>query len=98
MRAGGVDDADPPVFSGASLGQRDRLNGGVVMQAQNGEIGGVERIAAGGWVLAARVIQRDQGEFAAARQPVGDFEAGGARRAVDENLGGHAGASASWGR
>ena len=92
MRAGGVDDAGAV----GRVDQRQRLARGLVGQAEDGEIGLVERFAARGDILAARLVEHHQGEFGTARQPVCDLEPGGPGRAIDEDLVGHSsGASAA---
>ena len=58
MRGRGVDDAHA-----RALGHRHSLARGIIMQAQNREIGRVKRLAARGWVFAAGVIKDDQREL-----------------------------------
>ena len=81
MRAGSVDDA-------RAIGRIDqfhRLAGGIVGQAEDRDIGFVERFTPGLGILALRIAKPDEGELAAPFEPLGDFEAGGARGTVDED-------------
>jgi hypothetical protein len=81
MRARRVDDPD----LAGGIDQRHRLARRVVGQAEDGEVGLVERLAPRGGVLAPGFVERDELKFAAAGEPVADFEPGGARGAVDEH-------------
>jgi hypothetical protein len=63
---------------------------GIVGQAQDREIGLVERLAPRACVLAPRLVEHEQLELAPAGEPVGDLEPGRAGAAVDENRRGHA--------
>ena len=92
MRSRGIDHARAVIGD-----QRNRLTRGIIWQAQDGDISRVQRFGAGFGVLALGIAQRNQAELVAPGQPVGDFKARGARRAVDEYLCGH-GSSAASGR
>jgi hypothetical protein len=65
--------------------QRDRFACGVVGQAEDREICLVERFGSGGGILAPRLVERDQREFAASGEPVGDLQPGRPYRAIDKN-------------
>ena len=69
--------------------QRDGLAGGVVRQAQDHDVGAVERVGPSRGILAARIVQDDQFELAARRKALADFEPRRTGRAVDEDLGDH---------
>jgi hypothetical protein len=69
MGGAGVDDAHL-----GPLRHLDRFARGIVMQAQDREIGRMQRFLAGSAILAAGIVQNDQVELAAATQPVGDFK------------------------
>jgi uncharacterized protein (DUF305 family) len=73
VRGGGINDAHL-----ASLRQVHRLARGIVVQAQDREIGRVQRITARLRRLAAGIVEDQQVELAAVGQPVGNFQAGGA--------------------
>ena len=90
VRGRGIDDA-----RGGILDQRDGLARGIVGQAQDHRVGGVERVGAGVGILAGVVGERDQGDVAAAGEPLVDLDAGGAGGAVDEHFNGHVRASAA---
>ena len=81
MRGGCVDHASVAVF----VEQGDRLDRGSIGQAQDREIGEIERVAARDGLLALLVRQADKLEFGAVRQPLGDLQPGGARGPVDED-------------
>ena len=55
----------------------------------NAAIGRVERFGPGRSILAAGFGQGQQRKFAAPGQPFGNFKAGGADRAIDEDAGAH---------
>ena len=67
MCGGGV---DHPHLAGR-IDQRDGLARRIVGQAQEREVGFVERLAARRGILAPRVVEREQRELAAAGEPVG---------------------------
>ena len=74
-------------------GQHGGFAGGVVGQAENGEIGGMKGVTPGAGLLALLVVKQQQFKFAATFQPLDDLEPGGSGRAVDKHPGAHAGAS-----
>ncbi|MCY1196742.1 hypothetical protein D9M72_80920 [compost metagenome] len=82
MRRTGVDHADRRVDDGGR-----RLARGLVGQAQDGDVAGVDRLGAALRVLALRLGQRQQPQVGAAVQALMDLQAGGALVAVDENKG-----------
>jgi hypothetical protein len=61
MRGAGVDDAHL-----GPLRHLDRFARGIVMQAQDREIGRMQRFLAGSAILAAGIVQNDQVKLAAA--------------------------------
>ena len=79
---------DHPHFA-AGLDQGDGLACGIVRQAQDREIGRVERLGARGRILAPGLVEHDEIELGAPRQPFGDLEPGGAGGTVDEYAVGH---------
>ena len=60
MGRGGVDDRGGPV-----LHHGDGLDGGLVGQAEEGDVGGVERLGTCGRVLSAVIGKRDELQVAA---------------------------------
>src|SRR3546814_19901657 len=88
MRGRGVDHSRPRIGD-----QPHRLTRGIVGQAQDHEIGRVERLGARGGILAPRRVDLDQREVVAAGEALADFEPGRSRRAADENRDAHACAS-----
>ena len=80
MRGRGVDDARCRIVD-----QGDGFAGGIVGQAQDNDIGGVEGVAARARIFAPGVVKLEQIELGAARQPGLDFKSGCARRAVNED-------------
>lgn len=80
VRGTGVDHPHVRVFDagGGSAG-------GVVRQAENRDVAGVDRRGTALGVLALFGRQRDQREVSAALQPLVNLQAGGALVAVDEN-------------
>ena len=84
MGGRGVDDAGMGV-----LDQRDAFPRRLVGQAEDGDVGGVERLLAGGQLLAALRGQRNQREVGPGAEAFPDFNAGGAGFAVDEDFRGH---------
>ena len=85
MRGRCVDDAGAIIVD-----QRYRFARGIVGQAQDDDIGGVQRIAARAGVPPLLFRHGDQRQFGTPRQPVGDFDPGGAVTAVDEDVDAHA--------
>ena len=81
MRGGGVDDDRVGV-----LHERDRLDGSGVGQAEEGDIGRVERLGTSNRVFAQLIGHAEQLDVGSAREPVVDAQTGGARLAVDEDL------------
>ena len=81
VRGGGVDDDRAGV-----LHKRDRLDGGGVGQAEEGDVGRVERLGTSGRVFAQLIGHAEQLDVGTAREPVVDAQTGGARLAVDEDL------------
>jgi hypothetical protein len=69
--------------------QLDRLARGIVGQAEDDEIRGIERLGARARILAPRVIERDQRDLVAPGEPFANLKPGGARRTVDEHRRGH---------
>ncbi|PAV69802.1 hypothetical protein WR25_08766 [Diploscapter pachys] len=65
----------------------------LIGQAEDREIGVVQRLGSRSGVLATRLIERHDGEIATAAQPFADVDAGGADRTVDEDRDGHAASS-----
>src|SRR3546814_2255829 len=76
----GVDHPRPVVGD-----HRHRLARGIVGQAEDDEIGVVQRLGAPRGVLALGVGQGDERELAASGEPLGDFEPRGSGCPVDEN-------------
>ncbi len=80
MGGGGVDDAGAIVVD-----QRHALTRRIVGQAQDHEIGIVQRRAPRRGILAQIAVERDEIDLGAPGQPFADFQAGGAGSAVDED-------------
>ena len=85
VRGRGVDHAGAIVVD-----QLDGFARSVVGQAQDDEIGVVQRRLARLGVLALCIVQRDDRDLRAIGQPFANFEAGGAGGAVDEDRNAHA--------
>ncbi len=69
--------------------QRHRLARGVIRQAQDHQIGGVQHLAPALGILPFGFRQADQRHVAAVDKPCTDLKAGGSDVAVDENCGRH---------
>ncbi len=80
MRGGGVDHLDRRVVD-----QRHGFQGRRVGQAEDRHIGGVQRLAAAGGILALGLAEPQQFQIPPAGQPFGDLQAGGAGLPVDEH-------------
>ncbi len=79
---GGVDHAGPRIAD-----EGHGLPRGIVGQAQDHDIGVVERLGARARVLAPGLVKRDHAKACPSGQPLRDLEPRRARRAVDENAG-----------
>ena len=90
VSGGGVDDPGPVVVD-----QRHRLAGGVVGQAQDDDVGVVERLSPRRRLLALRLVQHHQRDLGPVRQAVADLQPGGAGGAVDEDGDAHGSPSAA---
>ena len=77
--------------------QRHRFARSIIGQAQDHDIGIVQRLGTRLRVLATMIIEQDQRKFAAARQTRGNFQPGGPGCSVDEDGAGHNAASAAIG-
>ena len=80
MRGRGVDYPRPVVGD-----QRDGFARGIVWQAEDDEIGIVDRLPACLGILATIIGQGQDRQVGTPRQPVGDLQPGRARAAIDEN-------------
>ncbi len=78
-----------------SFSQGHRLARGLVGQAEDREIGGVEGVAPRLGRLAAGLVENEQFELVPAREPIEDLEPGGSGSAVDEDRRGHDGSPVS---
>ncbi len=83
VRGRGVD--DPRSAGRQSVGDRDRLPGGIVGQAQHDEIHFLHQRALGRRVLALVGRDRADGQAGHAGEPLGNSETGGTGLAIDEH-------------
>ena len=81
VRGGGIDNDRVGV-----LHECDRLDGGSVGQAEEGDVGRVEHLGTSDRVFAQLIGHAEQLDVGAAREPVVDAQTGSARLAVDEDL------------
>jgi hypothetical protein len=81
VRGRGVDDP----HLAFRIDQRHRLTRRIVGQAQDSEVGVVERLAPGCGILAARLVERHQRKLGPSGKPIGDLESGRPGGAVDED-------------
>ena len=81
MGGRGVDDANCLIID-----QGHGFPSGIVRQAQNHDVGAVQRFFAGANVLSVGIRQLPDGQLPASGQPLADFQPSGAGGAVYENF------------
>jgi hypothetical protein len=80
VRGGGINHAGPVIVD-----QADRLDRGVIGEAEDDDIGVVQHLAPGSGILPTRLIDFEDREFRAPRQPLPYFKAGCAVATINEN-------------